>query len=145
VAEIAIVDVPEVRSRGFMRQVEEDNLIYRAAYIRTAAGRLAGAQAATQLEEAAVLEAHYFNLHNAQELRRAVGGQQVAEAIELYGDTLGWYAQIRPTSRPNHRLAHEQNFQPWLGPPVLTGAYPGVLLHCLCEVGPPISGAQEIR
>jgi hypothetical protein len=148
VAKIAIVDVPEVGSRGFMRQVEEDNLIYRAAYVRAASTRLSEATSDVSEEGDGVAlstERYYFALHQGQESRRAEGGQAVADAMEFYGPVVGWYATIRPTNRPNHRQAHEQNFRPLFGPPVLTLAYPGVLPHCLCEVGPPLEGAPEIR
>lgn len=148
VARIAIVDVPEVSvASGFARQVQEDALIYRAAYIRAAVRRLRSAGDIGDQSFAAALdgERNYFELHRAQELRRATGGKQVAEAISRYGDLLGWYAEIRPTSRPNHRAAHGHNFRPLLGPPALTTAYPGVLPNCLCEVGPPVTGATEIH
>lgn len=144
VAEIAIVEVPGVSGSGFIRRVGEENLIYRAAYISAAVRRLRGAGDVGN-QTALALEYHYFKLHQAQEIRRQVGGGQVAEALERYGTTLGWYATIRPTNRPNHRAAHEKNWYPLLGPPVLTQAYPGVLPHCLCEVGPPIDGATAIR
>lgn len=142
VAEIAIQDVPEVRSSGFLRQVEEEEVIYRAAYIRQASTRLRETGDRGAADDA---ERHYFDLHRQQAIRRLEGGERTAQAISVYGDVLGWYAQIRPTSRPNHRLAHRQNFRPTLGPPVLTQAYPGVLNHCLCEVGPPTPGAQEFH
>jgi hypothetical protein len=147
VAKIAIVDVPEVSSRGFRGLLEEENLIYRAAYVRTAAQRLgvASLDQDGRFGASEALERHYFELHQAQELRREAGGEQVAEAMDLYGSVVGWYATIRPTNRPNHRQAHAQNFRPLFGPPVLTLAYPGVLPHCLCEVGPPLEGAPEIR
>jgi hypothetical protein len=128
VAEIAIVAVPEVSGSGFLRRVQEENLIYRAAYIRTATTRLSGDVQGGTLSTLDA-ERHYFQLHQAQEIRRAAGGSLVAEAMDQYGQVLGWYATIRPTNRPNHREAHEKNFRPLLGPPVLTGAYPAVLPH----------------
>lgn len=146
VARIAIVDVPEVADSGFLRRVSEEQLIYRAAYIRAAVSRLASVliRDPGRLGDALATEERYFQLHRQQELRRRAGGGLVAEAIERYGDLLGWYTTIRPTNRPNHRAAHRHNWRPLLGPPVLTGAYPGVLPNCLCEVGPPIAGAQII-
>lgn len=128
------------------------NLLMRAAYLRAAASRLGHAireaprEGVSQAVEAwRDKERQYLALHLQAQARRTEGGALVFDAIQTYGEVIGWYATLRPTNRPHHRAAHRHNWRPLLGPPLQTGAYPRVLPFCLCYPGPPIPGAPEIR
>lgn len=155
-SEIGLVDVPEVSDapQEILRQTAFSQLSFRAAYIRASVVRLANKvrearRTGVALREALgawqLSESSYFGLHQEAGLRRQVGAQQVVDAMDQYGEVVGWHAEIRPTSRPNHRAAHRHNWRPALGPPLQTGAYPGVLRLCLCSISAPIPGAPEIR
>lgn len=129
----------------YMQLVTEEQLIWRAAYARAASRRLARAYIEGRLDEAVALEDTYFAAHNRRNERRGEKALLVDEAMRAYGEIVSWHAHVRPTSRPHHRAAHRLNWQPLLGAPLQTGGIPGELLHCLCEVGPPIRGARLLR
>lgn len=156
IAEVGLRDVPEVsvERETILQQTAFQQLGYRAAYIRAGAVRLAlkikearrrGQALGEALSSWRVNEERFLLLHMEQAIRRQLGAERVLEAVRTYGEVVGWYAEIRPTNRPHHRSAHRSNFRPALGPPLQTGSYPGVERFCLCSVGPPISGAPEIR
>ncbi len=153
--EVAELGIDAVFSRpdvgpALAEQAALQSALYRAAYLRAAAGRLVAAlQSSPSTEDALAAwraqEERYFALHLEAQARRFAGYAEVSELMDRHGPVLGWYATIRPTNRPHHRAAHRHNWRPLSGPPVQTGAYPGVLPFCLCEAGPPIPGAREIR
>lgn len=147
VARLALRNFPEVGTGPrYIQLVREEQLMYRAAYARAAARRLVdAAQEDGTLDRALAVEDGYFAAHERRNRRREERGLAVSRAMDLYGETVGWYATIRPTSRPHHRAAHHHNWQPLLGAPLQTGSIPGELEHCLCRVGPPIQGARLLR
>lgn len=147
VATVVLADLSDIESAPspYMRRVFEDQLIWRAAYVRAASRRLAEAYLGGRLEQQQALEDSYFKGHLRRTERRLQKATEVEQAMARFGLVVGWYALVRPTSRPHHRAAHRHNWQPMFGVPLQTGGLPGELEHCLCEVGPPIEGAPILR
>lgn len=155
IARLISRDVPVIEgSTGIMRRARIEQLLFRAAYGGAASRRVLARIVGTDRREESIREAFggaletergYFEKHVSVNSKRETGARRVVDAMELYGEVLSWNTTIRPTNRPNHRGAHERNWLPLAGPPVETGAYPGVLDFCLCFPGPPRPGAPMLR
>jgi len=142
-------------TNAILRAAELENVVYRALYLKAAAGRLARAVLGAEeggrneaLRAAVAAERRHFASHLEASARRLAGARSVEALVELHGPVLGWYHGETRTPReprPHHLAAHGGNFRPEAGPPVQTGAFPGVLPLCSCAAGPPHPGGPMIR
>lgn len=131
------------------RAVQEDVALHRSWYAVNATRRMMDQAALGEgfsldaLAREERKERRYFHAHRLKSEKHLAVARVVDAAADAYGDTLGWYSVIRPTSRPHHARAHAQNFRAGTVPRQ-TGALPGVEPHCLCTVGPPIPGGTSL-
>lgn len=124
-------------------------LAYRAAYARAALMRIARAAVDNpeSLQQAAERERPYLQAHEDASRWRLAGARAVGALVELHGPMLGWYhgkTRTPEEPRPTHLASNGKNFDARRGPPVFTGAYPGVLPWCSCIAGPPHRGGSTI-
>lgn len=142
-------------SRGIVRAAALDAALYRAHYATNAARRLGRAvlEVADErdrldaLRVVLVQEKRYLDAHREANRRRVAAARVIEGLVELHGPVLSWRhgeTRLPEEPRPTHKAADGKNFDARLGPPALTGAWPGVLSFCSCMAGPPIAGAMML-
>lgn len=114
-----------------------ENLLLRGFYAIAAVRRLAqavrdpsGTPARERLSKALTAERRHLTAHIDARAKNLEGARKTDRARELYGDVLSWnHGETRTPSDPrlDHVSADGKNFDVTRGPPVSTGAWPGVL------------------
>ncbi|MDP9437677.1 MAG: hypothetical protein M3P49_02875, partial [Actinomycetota bacterium] len=114
-----------------------ENVLVRGFYVVAAARRLSEAVRGTsdapvreRLSKAVRTERGHLSAHIKARAKNLEGARKTDRARELYGDVLSWnHGETRTPADPrlDHLSADGKNFDVRRGPPVSTGAWPGVL------------------
>lgn len=111
------------------RRVE---LLYKGWYAAKAAVRVTETEDVVQ---AMNLERRYHTQHIRASRHRNGIWQSMASLTGIYGDILGWYSVLGPSTTPECRAAHGQNFRVEIPPAI---GYPGMVHgECKCTPGRP--------
>lgn len=114
-------------------------LLYKGFYAVNAAARVAGASDR-------VAAFHKERLYHRQHLDAAEHRHGIWLSMDsmrgIYGDVLGWYSVLEPSTTPECRAAHGQNFRVTVPPAI---GYPG-MVHgkCKCTPGRPHAGGAVL-
>lgn len=143
---------PRLASVGLaQRNMIETNTIRRAAYVVSAAQRMAtemteaqskGESIEAALSEAVSRENIYFLQHTRADSSRMASANRIDSLAIQHGDTLGWYSAKDGKTTPECLAANGKNFRA-SDPPKI--GYPGsVHVECRCSPGPPHRGAEML-
>ena len=134
---------PTAASGTALRNAQENEPWYRAAYILSASRRVhAALRDGVPEEEALAREQRWFKQHLAAQENRRNTAVQVDAAAAKSGNKLGWYAVLDRKTTPECRAANGKNFDRRKPPPI---GYPGsVHPFCRCKAGPPHATKQDV-
>lgn len=128
------------KSAGARRWTEGLELHRRAAYLVNAARRIqADLDAGRTEREARVAESRFARAHDDAVRKRAQVAARTDAAVDLFGQTLGWFAVLDDRTDSECRRLHGRNFRVQM-PPLVHGqrVLPGMVHpHCRCMPGPP--------
>lgn len=129
--------VEGARTHGVVREVRDNELYFRAAYIVAAAQRLdADLKRKLPLRQALAKEKIYQRQHEKARRNRQETATQIQKQAKTWGPLLGWYRDpLSEHSESECRDAHGHNFYANEGTVI---GFPGsVHPHCHCKAGPP--------
>ena len=136
------VPAPEPSRDGALAATQDDEYLFRAAYIEAAIRRTEQAvRAGYTPEEAARAERRNFLLHvQSQRIRSSAAVAVDRMARQLGTPELGWYTVLDARTSPECRAANGTNFDVGVRPVI---GYPGAVHpSCRCKPGKPHAGGQ---
>lgn len=129
--------VEGARTHGVVRDVRDNELYFRAAYIVAASQRLdADLKKKLPLRQALAKEKPFQRAHEKARRNRQETATQIQQQSKLWGPLLGWYRDpLSENSESECRDANGHNFYAAEGTII---GWPGsVHPHCHCKAGPP--------
>lgn len=126
-----------------IREVRDDDVYFRAAYLANAALRMQTAvdDGATK-REALAKERNYYQMHEEARKGRLRAVAQVSTAAEFYGPLVGWYLNPLKNNEAECIAANGHNFYAEQG--TVIGLPGSVHNRCGCYAGPPWEGAAMV-
>lgn len=118
----------------------DEEIVYRGWFALNSLKRMWNAEnRRAQLDK----EKRYFAAHRQMGDRRSHHAAIRDHMADLYGNRLGWYSVLSPTTDPHCRRNHGKNFFAGRRP---RGGFPGeVHPNCKCTPGAPWYGGRLIR
>lgn len=132
------------RTHGVVRQVRDNELYFRAAYVVASARRLhASLDAGLTLKQAMAQERPFTRAHEQARRNRLEISTQIQKLAKLHGPLLGWYRDALSNSETECYDADGHNFVASEGTVI---GFPGsVHPHCHCVAGPPHDGGGMVN
>jgi hypothetical protein len=119
-------------------------VVYRAAYIARAAGRIQeDVNGGKTIKEAVRAEVPVYRSHEAARRNRLDAAARVGVAANRFGNLLGWYLDPLLNNERECIVANGHNFH--ADESTVLGDPGAVHLNCGCVAGPPIAGAGMVN